>query len=32
VYMSDIAATLAALLHIQMPSGSIGNVIHEVIK
>ncbi len=31
-YMSDIAPTLAALLHVQMPSGSIGNVIQEVIK
>ncbi len=30
-YMTDIAATLAALLHIQMPSGCIGKVI-EVIK
>ena len=32
IYMTDIAATIAALLHIQMPSGSIGNVIQEVIK
>ncbi len=31
-YMTDIAPTLAALLHIQMPSGSIGNVITEVMK
>jgi predicted AlkP superfamily pyrophosphatase or phosphodiesterase len=31
-YMTDIAPTLAALLHIQMPSGSIGSVIQEVIK
>lgn len=31
-YMTDIAATLAALLHIQMPSGCIGTVIQEVIK
>jgi hypothetical protein len=30
--MSDIAATLAALLKIQMPSGNVGSVIHEVIK
>jgi len=29
-YMTDIAATLAALLHIQMPSGCIGKVIEEV--
>jgi len=28
--MTDIAATLAALLHIQMPSGCIGNPITEV--
>ncbi len=32
VYMTDIAATLAALLKIQMPSGCIGKVIQEVIK
>jgi hypothetical protein len=31
-YMTDIAPTLAALLHIQMPSGSTGSVIQEVIK
>jgi hypothetical protein len=31
-YMTDIAPTLAALLHIQMPGGSIGKVITEVIK
>lgn len=31
-YMTDIAVTLAALLHIQMPSGSIGKSIEEVIK
>ena len=30
VYMTDIAATLAAMLHIQMPSGCIGNVITEL--
>lgn len=29
-YMSDIASTLAAMLHIQMPSGSIGNPITEI--
>ena len=29
-YMTDIAPTIAALLHIQMPSGSVGNVINEV--
>ncbi len=32
VYMTDIAPTIAAMLHIQMPSGSVGNVIAEVIK
>lgn len=31
-YMTDIAPTLAALLHIQMPNGSVGHVISEVIK
>ena len=29
-YMTDIAATVAALLHIQMPSGCVGKVIPEV--
>jgi predicted AlkP superfamily pyrophosphatase or phosphodiesterase len=32
VYMTDIAPTIAALLHIQMPSGSVGNVITEIMK
>ncbi len=32
VYMTDIAPTLAAMLHIQMPSGSVGKVITELIK
>ncbi|MBS1609868.1 MAG: alkaline phosphatase family protein [Bacteroidetes bacterium] len=32
VYMTDIAPTIAALLHIQMPSGSIGHVIEELSK
>ena len=32
VYMTDIAPTLASLLHIQMPSGCVGNAIKEVIK
>lgn len=32
VHMQDIAVTLAALLHIQMPNGSIGNVIEEVVN
>lgn len=31
-YMTDIAPTIAAMLHIQMPSGSIGHVIEEVAK
>ena len=31
-YMTDIAATLAAMLHIQMPSGSVGKVLGEVVK
>ncbi|MFN6396867.1 MAG: alkaline phosphatase family protein, partial [Bacteroidota bacterium] len=30
--MSDIAPTLASLLHIQMPNGNIGTTISEVIK
>ena len=32
VHMTDIAPTIAALLHIQVPSGSIGKVIEEVFK
>jgi predicted AlkP superfamily pyrophosphatase or phosphodiesterase len=31
-YMTDIAPTLSALLRIQMPNGTIGKVITEVIK
>jgi phosphopentomutase len=31
-YMTDISPTLAALLHIQMPSGSVGKVLGEVVK
>lgn len=31
-YMTDIAPTLAALLHIQEPSGNVGQVITEVLK
>ena len=31
-HMTDISATIAALLHIQMPSGCIGKVIPEAIK
>jgi predicted AlkP superfamily pyrophosphatase or phosphodiesterase len=32
VYMTDIAPTVAAMLQIQMPNGSIGKVIEEVRK
>ncbi|MES2649442.1 MAG: alkaline phosphatase PafA [Bacteroidota bacterium] len=32
VYMTDIAATVAGLLHIQMPNGCVGKVIEEVIR
>ncbi len=32
VHMTDIAPTLAALLHIQAPNGNIGKVIDEVVK
>ena len=32
VYMHDIAATIAALLHIQVPNGSIGKPITAVIE
>ncbi len=32
VNMTDIAPTLAALLHIQMPNGAIGTVIDEALK
>ncbi|MGC4036029.1 MAG: alkaline phosphatase family protein [Chitinophagaceae bacterium] len=32
VFMTDIAPTVAAMLHIQMPSGNIGHVITEVMK
>lgn len=31
-YMTDIAPTVAALLHIQMPNGAVGKVITEVRK
>lgn len=31
VHMTDIAATVAALLRIQMPNGCIGNVITEIV-
>lgn len=32
VYMTDIAPTISAMLHIQMPDGSIGHVIEEIMK
>jgi len=32
VHMTDIAATLSALLHIQMPNGCVGTVIQEVVE
>jgi hypothetical protein len=32
VYMTDIAVTVAALLHIQMPNAAIGKVIEEAIR
>jgi predicted AlkP superfamily pyrophosphatase or phosphodiesterase len=32
MYMTDIAPTIAALLHIQMPSGCVGKPIEEVMK
>ena len=32
INMTDISATLASLLHIQMPSGCIGEPIEEVLK
>jgi predicted AlkP superfamily pyrophosphatase or phosphodiesterase len=31
-YMSDIAPTVSALLHIQQPSGNIGKVITDLLK
>jgi predicted AlkP superfamily pyrophosphatase or phosphodiesterase len=31
-YMSDIAPTIAGMLHIQMPNGNVGHVIEEVSK
>lgn len=32
VYMTDIAPTVAALLHIQMPNGAIGKPITDLLK
>jgi hypothetical protein len=31
IYITDIAPTIAALLHIQMPNGNIGNPIKEIV-
>ncbi|MBL7738227.1 MAG: alkaline phosphatase family protein [Chitinophagaceae bacterium] len=31
-YMTDIAPTLAALLHIQVPNGNIGQAVEEALK
>lgn len=31
-YMTDIAPTLAAMLKIQMPNGSVGSVLPEIVK
>ena len=31
-YMTDIASTIAAMLHIQMPDGNVGQVITEAMK
>ncbi len=31
-YMTDIAATITALLHVQMPSGCVGKVVEEALK
>jgi hypothetical protein len=31
-YMTDISATVAAMLHIQMPNGCVGTVIEEITK
>ncbi len=31
-YMTDIAPTIAAMLHIQMPSGCVGHVIEDVMR
>jgi hypothetical protein len=31
VYMTDIAPTVAALLHIQAPNGNVGQVLQEAM-
>ncbi len=32
VSLNDAAPTLAALLHIEMPSGSVGRILDEIIR
>jgi arylsulfatase A-like enzyme len=32
VYMTDIAPTIAAMLHIQMPNGCVGKPILQVLR
>ena len=32
IYMTDISATIAAMLHIQMPNGCVGHVITEIAE
>ena len=32
IRMSDISPTLSALLHIELPNGNVGEVIHEITK
>jgi hypothetical protein len=31
-YMTDVAATITTLLHVQMPSGCVGQVVEEALK
>ena len=31
-YMTDVAPTIAAMLHVQMPSGCVGKVLEEIVK
>jgi arylsulfatase A-like enzyme len=32
IYMTDIAPTVSTMLHIQMPSGTVGNTIDDIVK
>jgi len=32
LHMTDIAPTIAAMLHIQMPNGCVGTPIRELMK